>query len=347
MEQMQDYHIILEQLTVPAFWVQNGIITAVNRRAAQYMAEPETPVASILASGQEEYSRLQTGSIYLNISLCGVTHRCSVTHWESGQLFTIEESTSNAELQVLALAAQQLCIPMSELSLLLEQNSDMTHGQKAKICHSLNKLQRIIGNMSDTALLTEQKPNMVTHELCAVFAETLEKAKELLSHSSLNLEYSVPNQPVYTLAEPEMLKRAIYNLISNAAKFTPYGGTIRAVLQKIGNRLYFSVTDGSKNTKASSSNIFHRYSRQPGLEDPRFGLGLGITLIHAAAAAHGGTVLAEQTEDHCLKITMTVAIQKSKSNDVRSPVLIPDLYGGRDQALIELADVLPYHLYQD
>lgn len=347
MEQIQDYNIMLEQLQVPAFLVHDGIITAVNRRAAQYMVEPNTPVASILTSGQEEYSRLQSGSMYLNISLCGITHCCSITHLDYGQLFTIEEDTSNAELQVLALAAQQLCMPISEISLLLEQLSDISQTQKAKINQNLNKLQRLIGNMSDAAMLIEQKPVMVSYELCAIFEEVLEKAKVLLAHSSLNLEYSIPNQPIYGLAEPEMLKRAVYNLISNAAKFTPAGGSIHAVLHKVGNRLYFSVTDGSKNTKVSSTNIFHRYSRQPGLEDLRFGLGLGITLIHAAATAHGGTLLAEQTEDRCLKITMTLAILKSKNSDVRSPVLIPDLYGGRDQALIELADVLPYHLFQD
>ena len=37
--------------------------------------------------------------------------------------------------------------------------------------------------------------------------------------------------------------------------------------------------------------IFHRYLRQPGIEDSRFGLGLGIRMVHSAAQKHGGTLL--------------------------------------------------------
>lgn len=345
MEQTQDYNVLIEQMNTPAFLVHDGVITAVNRRAAQYMAEAGTPVASILASGQEEYGKLENGSIYLNIKLCGVTHSCTVTQLNGQQLFIMEDNTFSPELQVLALAAQQLSVPVSEISLLLEQLTNISDGQKAKINQNLNKLQRMLGNMSDAGQMINQKPRMLTYELCAIFEEVLCKAKALLSQNCFVLEYQLPSQPVYSLAEPEMLKRAIYNLISNAAKFTQQGGLIQASLKQTGNRLYFSITNG--NTKASAANVFHRYTRQPGLEDPRFGLGLGMTLVHAAAVNHGGTVLAEQTEDQGLKVTMTIAVQKSKQTNVRSPILIPDLYGGRDQALIELSDILSYQLYMD
>lgn len=343
MEQTQDHHIMIQQMNTPAFLVKDGAITDVNRRAAQHLVEIGTPIASILASGQEEYGKLEKGSIYLNIKLCGVSHCCTVTQLDGQQIFVMEDNISNPELQALALAAQKLSMPVSELTLLLEQLSNISDTQKAKIDQNLNILQRMLGNMADAGQMIRQKPRMLTYELCAIFEEVLCKTKSLLS--GLTLEYQLPAQPVYSLAEPEMLKRAIYNLISNAAKFTPQGGLIRATLKQTGNRLYFSVVDGS--TKASPDNVFHRYSRQPGLEDPRFGLGLGMTLVHAAAVNHGGTVLAEQTEGQGLKITMTVAIQKSKETNVRSPILIPDLYGGRDQALIELSDVLPYQAYMD
>lgn len=347
MEQMQDYRVMMEQMNSPAFLVQNGNIIAVNQRASQYWIEVDTPIAPMLASGAEEYDQFQKGCIYLNIQLCGVPHPCTVLHLQDCHLFTVEERASNTELQVLELAAQQLCVPISEISLLTEQLSDRTGSQIAKIKQNLYKLQRIIGNMSDAGQYTSGTPKMATHDLCALLEEVLEKSKTLLSESKIKLTYILPERPIFSMADPEMLKRAIYNLISNAAKFTPACGEIHVQAKQISSRLYLSVTDGSKNKDVPSTGFFHRYTRQAGLEDPRFGLGLGMTLVHGAAVAHGGTVLAEQTDAGHTKITMTLAIQKNKDTNVRAPILIPDIYGGNDQALIELSDVLPYQLYTD
>ncbi len=347
MEQMKDYRLMMEQMNTPAFLVQSGNIIAVNQRAAQYLIEVNTPIAPMLASGTEEYSQFQNGCIYLNIYLCGIPHACTVLHLQDYHLFTVEERSSNTELQVLELAAQQLCMPISELSLLVEQLADVSGPQKAKIKQNLHKVQRIIGNMSDAGQYSAGTHKMATYELCALLEDVLEKAQTLLSESGIKLIYSLPANPIYSLADPGMLKRATYNLISNAAKFTPAGNEIHITARQIDNRLYLSVTDGSKHDDSPSAGIFHRYTRQAGLEDPRFGLGLGMTLVHGAAVAHGGTILAEQTDDKHLKITMTLLIRKSKDINVRTPVLIPDIYGGNDQALIELSDVLSYQLYTD
>ena len=344
---MEQMHIMLEQMNSPAFLVQDGVITAVNRRAQQYMAEVGISIASILTSGQEEYSLFQAGCMYLTITLYGTDYSCCVTQLQDSQLFIIDEINPHTQLQVLGLAAQQLSLPISEISLLVEQLSNVSNTQKAKINHNLHKLQRLLENMSDAGQYVDNTPKMVTYELCALFEEILEKAKVLLSENRITLLYDLPSQPVYSLAEPEMLKRAVYNLISNAAKFTVEGGQIQISLKQLNDRLHFTVINNFNTAKNASVNIFNRYTRQPGLEDSKLGLGLGMTLVHAAAVAHGGTVLAEQTDKKNMKVTMTMAIRKRKETEVRSPILIPDIYGGRDQALIELSDVLPYQLYMN
>ena len=144
-----------------------------------------------------------------------------------------------------------------------------------------------------------------------------------------------------------MLARAIYNLLSNAAKFSDAECLIDAALSRSGNRILFTVcTKPSALSSIELSTMFHRYKREPGLEDPRFGMGLGMTMIHTAATAHGGTVLVEQPDD-VLRVTFTMAVKTSHDGTVRSPILLPDIYGGMDQALIELSDVLPTELYKN
>ena len=75
-------------------------------------------------------------------------------------------------------------------------------------------------------------------------------------------------------------------------------------------------------------------------------MGLGMVLIRSAACAHGGTVLAEQTDSQA-RVTFSLQINQNPSNSVRSPILRVDYAGERDHRLIELADGLPSEAYKD
>ena len=83
------------------------------------------------------------------------------------------------------------------------------------------------------------------------------------------------------------------------------------------------------------------------IEDPRYGMGLGMAIIKSAACNHGGTVLIEKSNDGMIRITMSIALKKSSSVEVRTPIIIPDIYGGQSQALIELSDVLSASMYEN
>ena len=334
---------LLNQISEPAFIVQNGIITAVNATAANRFIETGFSVEDFISQGKEEYSQLENGSLYLTVTLCGAEYPCVVTCLEDGNLFTIETEAVQPELKVLSLAAQQLSFPVSELTLLLDQLED--NPKKAQISQNLFRLKRIIGNMADTSRYETTVPNLTNCNVCGVFDEILEKAQTLLNQSGIQLTYHLPNQTVYSLVNQEMLQRAVYNLLSNAAKFSDDKKSVDAQLKLNNNKLYFTVTsqNGCKNI---DSNMFSRYLRQPGLEDRKYGLGLGMALVHAAAAAHNGTVLIQQDKNHKIQVTMSLTITKSTQSTVRSPMLFPDVYGGIDQALIELSDILSTELYQ-
>lgn len=337
MPQKQDLENMLDQLYSPAFLVAEGKITAANSAAKQRFAEIGAPVSELIVTGAEEYSSFEDGSLYLTIRLAETAYPCVITQLQEHQLFQIEEAESHTQLLALSLAASQINMPLSELALLTGKLPD--DPDKAKIQHSLRRIQRILGNMSDAWQYASAVPAMVTCDLCSLLREVLEKASALLSESGIEVRYTVPSQTVHSLAAPEMLKRAAYNMLSNAAKFSPPNSTIQVQVNPSGSKLYLTVSN--QPNQASLSGMFHRYKRSPGLENPKNGIGLGMSLIHSAAAAHGGTVLVEQMKEDYVRITMSLAIRKSKENAMRSPVIIPDIYGGQDQALIELSDVLP------
>ena len=138
------------------------------------------------------------------------------------------------------------------------------------------------------------------------------------------------------------------NLLSNAAKFTPRGGHIAASLTRQGRMLRLCIQDsGSGIADSVRGSVFRRYLRQPAIEDSRYGLGLGMVMIRAAASHHGGAVLIDRPPQGGTRVTVTLAIRQNPVSQLRSPLLKVDYAGERDHALIELSDVLPAEYYRD
>ena len=111
--------------------------------------------------------------------------------------------------------------------------------------------------------------------------------------------------------------------------------------------MMFTVSDeGPGLPKNMSGNIFTRYLRQPGLEDSRMGMGLGMLFVCSTASIHGGTVLIRQPEGKGLSVAMTISDRPTEPDVVRSDIYRLDYSGGQDHALLELSDALPSSLYK-
>ncbi len=338
----QDYQLILEQMDVPAFLTRSGCIAEINSAAAQFHLQQGQEIQPLISIGKEEYASFASGSLYLTLLLDGTAFDCSVTKLKDGDLFVLEEEPVPENLQLLALAAKQLSFPLTELSILFGKASGMDPSDQEKINRILFQLHRITNNMSDAMHLQCNLQHLESTELCSVFEEIFEKSKTLFDSTKTQIAYRLPNAPVYAPASRELLERAVYNLLSNAAKFG--ASNISATMTQADGKAYLTIVNDLKKP-VPRQGLFTRYKRMPGLEDPRNGLGLGMTLIHAIAKAHGGTVLVETGKNTEISVTMSLSLKPLKNAVVRSPIIKPDIYGGRDRALVELSDVLPDHLY--
>ncbi|MBQ7800791.1 MAG: HAMP domain-containing histidine kinase [Oscillospiraceae bacterium] len=355
MEYNTDAMGMLDLMVRPAFCVKNGAVVKVNPAAAGYLIETGTDISRLLQTGAEEYADFTGGCLYLTLSLSGQSVGVSVTRMAEFDVFCLEQEADSAELQAMALAARELREPLASVMLTADRlfpvsgltDDPQTREQVARINRGLFQMLRVIGNMSDAGrYCAESSSRQEIRDICAVIGEAFEKAAALVTYTGTTLTYEGYPEAVYCLTDSEKLERAIFNIISNALKFTPRDGTIAAKLTRRGSKLYLTVQDsGCGITENLRGNVFTRYARQPGLEDSRFGIGLGMVLIRTAAAAHGGTVLVDQPEGSGTRITMSLAIRQNATAQTRSPILAPDYAGERDHGLIELAEVLPYRLY--
>lgn len=350
MEFQNDLQGWLNRFHCPAFSVKENIISACNQAAEALLLTPGTDVRPLLLTGSEDYEDFQGGCLYLKLKLSSNGYGASVTRDGQTDLFLLDQEPEDADLRSLALAARELRTPLSNMmisadSLMrnLREDSDIRE-QLARLNRSLHQMHRLINNMSDAGRSDLLTP-VGTHEWNKLIHDIFEKIQTQLSGTQISLRYEGLEQPVYGLANEGQLERAILNIVSNALKFMPEGGTIQAKLTRQQNMLHLSILDsGSGIAENVLSNVFTRYQRQPGIEDSRYGIGLGMVLIRSAASDHGGTVLIDCPAGKGTRVTMTMAIRQDGSM-LKTPITPPILDSSR-QILTELSDSLPWEFYK-
>ena len=336
---------LLEQIDAPALIVKQGAIIAVNQTAKSHFISPDASIEDALGPYYQDYCQLKNGSLFLTVRFCETDYPCAIHTMDDQHLFVLEEPMQEDHLQAFTLAAAHLRTPISEMMLALDALPKEDVKTRGKLNRSLFRLQRIVGNMSDAGMLLHNSKNTNT-DLCSITEEVLEQASALFEACDIEFTYQLPQERIYALANSELIKRAVYNLLSNAVKFSKNSHPIDFKVEKCGNRLLFSVTNLAED-KIMPHNLFNRYKRIPMIEDPRYGMGLGMAIIKSAACNHGGTVLIEKSNDGMIRITMSITLKKSSAVVVRTPIIIPDIYGGQSQALIELSDVLSASMYEN
>ena len=353
MEQLDQFSTLLELIERPAFCVFDGKIILTNTAAQKRQLLPGTDLADLLAQDTPAPQVPADGCVYLMLNIFGSPCGASAISMADKQFYILEAEVTDSQLQVLALASQQLRAPLSGIMSTVDQLleapicSPALLTQLSQVQQRLYQLLRLVSNMSDAyrfrvdGSLQAETVNLTSH-----FYQILENARVLAEKAGYTLHISVPRQAIFCLADRQMLERSVYNLIANAIKYSPAGSTITAALSQVRDTVYFSLhSPGESPVTDLNRDIFSRYTRQPGIEDGRYGLGLGMTLIRTAALAHGGTLLLEHPQDGGCKVTMALPIRQSSNTTVRTHLLTVDYAGERPHGLVELSEILPPEVF--
>lgn len=348
MDEKKELYDLLDMMVQPVFCVKENTILRANAAAKKCMLQEGGDIRSLLATGAEEYAALEEGCLYLTLSLAGRPVGASVRRLDGLDIFELDDEDD--VLRSMALAGSQLRKPLGTalfhtMSLLETARDPEDISQLSQLNRSLYQMLRVLGNMTDMGQAGVPS-QMETQDAPAVIREIFEKAARLSEASGRKLLYREEGESIYCLLDREQLERAILNILSNALKFTPKDQSVEASLTRRGRRLVLTVQDsGSGIAQDVMGSLFRRHLRQPGIEDGRFGLGLGLRMIQAAAAAHGGTLLITQGDQGGTRLVMTLAIRQNAPGTLHSPIFPLDYSGGYDHSLVELSDVLAPELY--
>ena len=349
MKSLNDLPGWLNRCSCPAFSVKENIITACNASAEALLLHPGMDIRELLLTGADTYGDFREGCLYLKLKVSPNGCGASVTKAGDSDIFLLDQEPEDADLRSLSLAARELRSPLSNLMIaadaLMRSADEAQQEQLARLNRSLHQIHRLVNNMSDAGRSDLLTPGGI-HDLSRLFRDIFEKISTQLEGTKVQMTFDGLSESVLGLANEGQLERAILNIVSNAMKFMPEGGTIHGRLIRHNSMLQLTIQDsGSGIAENVLGTVFTRYQRQPGIEDSRYGIGLGMVLIRSAAADHGGTVLIDFPEGKGTRVTMTLAIRQD-TPALRTPVISPAADSYR-QILTELSESLPWEFYKN
>lgn len=230
----------------------------------------------------------------------GAGRRAKEAAFREAELRRLRE-TDAFKTQLLNTAAHELNTPITPLRLqvhLLESGTlgSLTEPQAKAIDILSRNIQRIsvlVADILDVARLQSDKLRLTRARvhLDDVVEDVMESFQAAAEQVDIKLGRS-GQKGIILQADPDRLVQVLYNLISNALKFTPAGGMVNIDTQETSHSVAIQVTDtGVGLTKAQIKTLFQPFSQA---HDPKefsaTGTGLGLHISKGIVESHGGRI---------------------------------------------------------
>jgi len=147
--------------------------------------------------------------------------------------------------------------------------------------------------------------------LLDIVRSALDSIEPSAQTKGVRLESVLDPQSVIVSGDPARLQQVFWNLLSNAVKFTPKGGRIQVLLQRVNSHIEFSVSDTGIGIPATFlPHVFERFSQKDSSTHREYGgLGLGLAICKQLVDLHGGSIQAKSMgEGHGATFVVTLPL---------------------------------------
>jgi PAS domain S-box-containing protein len=204
---------------------------------------------------------------------------------------------------VLAVVSHELRNPLNAVSLVaahlerLARTEDRTPAAldqlSARLRRNATRMTRLVTDLLDLSRIEGGRLSLVPEPLQSgeLLAEALEMMRHTVEEKHAAIELA-PSQESLVSCDRDRILQVFANLIGNATRFVPHGGTIRIAAHRKERQCEFVVADdGPGIDLESQSHIFDRFWQAPA--SVRHGIGLGLAIAKGIVEAHGGEIRVE------------------------------------------------------
>jgi signal transduction histidine kinase len=191
---------------------------------------------------------------------------------------------------------------------LLRRRGGMTDQQSQAVDVIERNAGRLLRLVSDLLLLAQVRAGRMTLDreavdLTQLAADAVESTRPLADHAGLTLALEIESPGPVIEADPLRLAQLLDNLIANAIKFTPAGGSVTVRVRTGPGGPTIEVQDtGQGFPEAERDALFEAFNRGSTADAP--GTGLGLAIVRAVAEAHGAVVGVESEVDRGTRFTV-------------------------------------------
>lgn len=221
-----------------------------------------------------------------------------------------EAEISRMKSEFLSIAAHQLRTPLSAIKWTFQMILDgdlgkITKKQKKFLERGSDSSNRVISLVNDLLNVSRIEEGKFEYELVKLSPEEI--VEEVVSseqlrakQKKLTLNFHKPSGDLPTIkADKEKLKLALSNLLDNALKYTPSGGSVDVYIEERDDAVLFRVSDTGVGIpkEQQESDLFTKFSRgENAVKLQTEGSGLGLFLIKNIVEAHGGNIWVNSEE---------------------------------------------------
>ena len=213
------------------------------------------------------------------------------------------EAANRLKDDFLATVSHELRTPLNSIlgwvQLMLTGNFD--GAQSSRALHTIERntkaLAQIIEDLLDVSRIISGQLRLDVRpiELGPVIAAAFDAIRPGVDAKGIRLKVSLDDSVGAILGDPNRIQQIVWNLLSNATKFTPNGGEVEVKLDRIGSSARIMVADSGEGiSEEFLPYVFERFTQA----DSSFarvhgGLGLGLAIVRHLVEMHGGSVAAD------------------------------------------------------
>lgn len=222
------------------------------------------------------------------------------------------------------------------------RDGDKQMDERAAVFYkSYYRLLRLCNNLADvTAPESAMRLRMVNDDIVGICREVMERAEYPAEMLGLKTAFQCDRKTQIIAVDAEGIQRMLLNLLSNAFKFTPRGGSVTLAVQVLPDVVELKLTDtGVGIAPELLDTVFERYAIPTREDALPHGMGFGLPISRRIARVHGGGLVLHSQPGRGTTVTVTLPNRKNRTQALRT--LAVDYSGGFNTTLVELSDVLP------